>query len=813
MEQYHIYEKNQVSVFKIILLFYATIQAMKRFSFIILFISFFLVSLNASAQVNPSLCTPEGVFKTPNTGSFALDNDEISRAGKALSWMYSMMEPLGNQATGGTIRLSQNYDFSHTGVVQGSYTLDNPQSHPLHTLTPLTLTSHNVLSDTYRGTVSGLARGISSSGTHEVRAYLFTDSEYLQENVVPASVGADGSWNIDLSPVDSSFAGAWHFRLYEKASQNQIGESWPQPVIRENLDVALYAVTDKEYFTDRIRASSDGTFRFNQAAPGTKRVKLIDTRGTLVESDDKILAVYNGRTGIVRSYELSPDDVGYGTAFQERGYVYDQALVLSSSLLTNNQSRSAELAKGLLMFQNKDGAFHFSAPQLAPTETDAILRTGAHSIALYSLLQFIEKYPNDPNITSYKTGAQKALGYLETLRSKSGPQQGLYLGGSGRYVNDIFQNYTIPWASTEHNLDTLHALRKAGLVLKNTQYTAKADALEKVILTKLWNPETKRFYQGYSAEAPDVADALDTASWGSIALASVPDSEKSLLSLERLDIYEHTDPATNISGWGPYSSLGGYPGAVPTVWFEGSFGVLMAYARNNFPESYAKILDVLKKGQLSSGAFPYASSFDQKYEIITSPAIASTAWYVLATVGRDSFWSECRYQKPVKETPPPPPKPIEAQTTFDTGSRKRCDDPKANNYSQSLFAIPDNTLCMYSSVEKTQDQTILPQETKSSENQEPTEIGVEVPVSQNETPFITQEYIGDNNLMVEYMGNNDFESLQKENVWKTLKTKIQNGTLTFKDFFLLLWTAFLNFLNFIWNLLKSLFYFIINLFS
>jgi hypothetical protein len=109
------------------------------------------------------------------------------------------------------------------------------------------------------------------------------------------------------------------------------------------------------------------------------------------------------------------------------------------------------------------------------------------------------------------------------MLSESGDNAGLYLGGTGRYIEDILDpNYIIPWASTEHNINTWHTLYLAGKVLGNSSYTNAAETLKQAIVSKLWNPSLHRFNQGYE----DTADALDINSWGAIFLNAVGEYDK-----------------------------------------------------------------------------------------------------------------------------------------------------------------------------------------------------------------------------------------------------------------------------------------------
>lgn len=726
------------------------------YSFVVIS-SFFLspVFLNAQ-EVNSNLCVSGDVFQTPASGLFQLDGDEESRARDAMDWIYSMMEPLGSTSNGGEINFDQLYDFDYIGEINGTYSLNVPTDFPVINPSPLVVVNPLDLQDSYRGIVNGVAQGVSSIGTHEVRAYLYTDAEYPQL-VTPGSVAADGSWSMDLSSVPVGFSGAWRFRLYEIATDTQIGESWPRVDVLQNLEIGLYSVTDAEYLSFKQEVLPEGVYSFENSFTGTKRVKLINNNGTLTETDDIVLDASTAGTGLVRSYELFPGDVGYGTSFQERTYSYDQALAVSSALSLDENTRAKELVDGLIQLQHvggtADGAFYFSGPQLSPSSTDPILRTGAHSIALYSLLHYIESSPTDPDISLYINSANRALNYLDTLLVTTGAQEGLYLGGSGRYVADVYEDYVIPWVSTEHNLDTWHVFKKAEKVLGNSLYKTKAENLQSAMLEKLWNSGTNRFYQGHGPTDPDTADALDTSSWGSMMLIGINDIEKAQSSIARIGIYEYTDVETGITGWGPYSDLGGYPGSTPNVWYEGSFGVLMAYARNNLGTLYQSTLDDLKRGQLTSGAFRYATETDSRYEIITAPSVASTAWYILGTVGRDDFWQECSHVSPELK---------KNSSKGDSSVKFVCSDIEALNYER--FGRTNNDLCEYTEGEVVTEnfipESILVSQIPNPSNFPAVDIGTEkLVVSNLEIPIIEDEFLTDQSIQTRFQDTSNLNPI------------------------------------------------------
>ena len=335
------------------------------------------------------------------------------------------------------------------------------------------------------------------------------------------------------------------------------------------------------------------------------------------------------------------------------------------------------------------------------------------------MLKYIQAYPTGPLVTEATQSVVDAFAYTDTkLVTAPGLQQGLYTGGNGLYnVGGTTFNpaYVIPWASTEHNLDMWHTLTLAARVLGGG-YQAQADNLKDAIVNNLWDTSTNRFYQGIAdATTPDTADALDTSSWGAIFLSAIGDYEKAGQALDRVEIYKHT--RSGVTGYAPYDPAGQYPGATPTVWFEGTYGVSLSFLRAGLYNEYLESLAQSEDFQSADGSFVYATDLVTTYEISDYDSVASTAWYVLATTGRDDFWVECEtVSQPadgssVDDFYTTNGSPAVPATSSGGGSGKAtraCRDPEASNY--ETFGRSTPSLCEYNTPENSSEYTKFTQD-------------------------------------------------------------------------------------------------------
>lgn len=593
-------------------------------------------------------CQSNGSYADITTGSAALTTADQTRATSAMNWLASMTGTRTTVTTASTVTPSAEFATNYTGPISGTFTLTGA-TYPTKNDASIQVDSPVTVPDTYAGVISGKVLITPTPNRWIIQVYKLTGSGEVQVAKQALADGTTGDFTIDLSTISSPPTGTWELGILDaNASYAPYGTKWPSASYYNGLQVQQKIITDTIYDWSTTLALADGTFTFPDSQNGKKLFRLVDT------ATGNILAEHVVTTGLIRSFKLDASDPAYGTAFEDQSYVYDQALALFAAIGSNNQTLADQLASGLLNFQQTSGpltgGFVFAAPQLSPTYRDAQIRSGAHAIATDALLSYIGKYPNVSGIATYQAAAHSALTFIDGLLSSSGTTTGLYLGGYGDYsgTGGAFNpSVVIPWASTEHNIDIWQAFTKASKVLGNStvNYTQKAATLNAAMVSKLYSTSEHRYYQGMQPGGVDTSDPLDVNSWGAMQMYSSGRYDEALQALTRLDAFKFTSQAT--TGYGPFYDSAGYPGAVPTVWFEGSYGVALAQYHVGNYDSYRTLLDTLAPGQQGDGSFKYATDEDATYGITTRKSVASTAWYVLATTGRSAIWNLCQYNPPV----------------------------------------------------------------------------------------------------------------------------------------------------------------------
>jgi hypothetical protein len=613
-------------------------------------------------------CQSDGTFASQSTGPAAITSSDLSHVAAANTWLAGQMQPDVNIVTSSTITPDQDYTSSYTGATSGSFDL---QGRTYSTTNPATIVvdSPATVPDSYRGVIDGHVTETPTPNRWIIQAYKDNNGVISQVPVQALADGTTGDFSIDLTNVDPSYTGQWMLGILDASnSYAEYGVKWPAPTQYVNLVVQELVVTDTTYLWATTPATTDGRFSFPNDQVGSKIFRLVES------STGDVLAQAFDNTGLIRSYEYQVGEEGYGTGIQDMTYLYDQATALYAAVSQNEASTASSLASGLLLMQTTSGAhtggFVFAAPQLSPSYSDPYYRTGADAIAVDALLAYINEYPSDPNIATYKAAAVSGLNFLQSTYSSTGATAGLYLGGFGNYSGNpqVFDpTYVVTFASTEHNIDVWHAFTDASRILGNspTNYTLLATNLNNAIQAGLYNTSAHRFNQGINSGLPDVGDPLDTNTWGSIQMYATGNVNEAQLALAHLSVFDRT--VGGIEGYTPFYDTTDYPGAVPNVWFEGSFGAALAQFDAGNYGAYRTLLNQLTPAQQTDGSFRYAQAVDDTYGIGISESVASTAWYILATVGRGTIWNNCDYDAldVATTTPVTPTTPV---TTSDTST-------------------------------------------------------------------------------------------------------------------------------------------------
>ena len=641
-------------------------------------------------------CQSDGTYADVTSGSGAITANDQTHAAAALSWLDSMTGTRTHVTTASTVTPTTEYADNYTGSITGTFNLTGA-TYPVKSDASIEIDSPTTVPDNYAGIIQGKVLVAPTPSRWIIQVYKRTAGGDVQVAKQALADGTTGQFTIDLSDVVSPPTGKWAFGILDaNASYAEYGTKWPSPTYYNGLEVQQKVITDTIYDWSTTKALTDGTFSFPNSQTGKKLFRLVDT------ASGNVLAEHVVPTGLIRSYKLDPSDPAYGTAFEDQSYVYDQAVALFAAIGSNDQALADKLAGGLLAFQQTTGAhaggFVFAAPQLSPSYRDEQYRTGAHAIATNALLSYIQKYPNATNIATYQTAAENALTFLDGLLSSSGTTSGLYLGGYGDYTGpsgSFDPSVVIPWASTEHNIDIWNTFVQASKVLGNApvNYTQKAATLNAAIVGKLYSTQEHRYYQGMQPSGIDTSDPLDVNSWGAMQMYSSGRYDEALQALARLTPFKFT--SHGVTGYAPFYDSAGYPGAVPTVWFEGSFGVALALYHVGDYDNYRSVLSSLAAGQQSDGSFQYATDEDSNYSITTREAVASTAWYILATTGRSAIWNVCQYNPPTdpisNPSTPAAPSTTASRPTASSTSGDTSQVMESNNTSSDASTSTDNS--------------------------------------------------------------------------------------------------------------------------
>lgn len=484
---------------------------------------------------------------------------------KSLNFIRSQLAPLMQATSPSTITLDDTYQpaqastksnsgwlFGGIGQVSGKFTLSGVVKSgttntgwvfpPYHSaeheqLCPITITTPVAsIPDTYRGTIAGTVSGLGGSTLYKVQAYKRTDIDY--STGVFGDISATGTFSFSLAAVPP-MSGEWRFAVVLRTtSAGQVGAKWPQDITHKNYILEHREIREANYLIESQPAQVNGLFRFTYPILGRQQIRLIDTL------TGRVIAQYTDLTGCIRSFVVNPGQPGYGTAFAEQCYVYDQGVALSTTIAINDATTGRELLKGLLLLQTEggvdDGGFIYSAQQLSPTYGAPVYRTGSHAVALYSLLHFMD-VAREGHKAVYRNAAIRALNWLETqltlLEAPFGAYAGLYRGGSGAYSSEISvfrradQDLHIDWAVAEVNFAVWHALNLASRVISQEPYATRASLLKNKILELLWNSDLGRFNRSYQSDGPDESESLALHGAGALWLHAVGLDEQARLTL------------------------------------------------------------------------------------------------------------------------------------------------------------------------------------------------------------------------------------------------------------------------------------------
>jgi hypothetical protein len=289
----------------------------------------------------------------------------------------------------------------------------------------------------------------------------------------------------------------------------------------------------------------------------------------------------------------------------------------------------------------------------------------------------------------------RMLNFLLTLQSSAADLTGglLYLG-YGKYQDPGYQ--FIPGlqnaASTEHNVDAYFAFKRAANILPTAAVqlvkagaitsdeavsmnstaatvSAAADTISTALLTNLYiapDADPGHFAEGASVAGLDTAQALDASgTWSALFCHAIGDDTKAaeclkfvyqkfylegrqILTSSVASSYNQAYQQTrSFDGFKTYNdSAGGYSGSPPSVWQEGTWGMITALLRtSSVPEvsSYFAAVEGSLEGfltKLVSGQREVRSTTGDgslinyslaarglPYEFVVWPSFTATAWF------------------------------------------------------------------------------------------------------------------------------------------------------------------------------------------
>jgi hypothetical protein len=372
------------------------------------------------------------------------------------------------------------------------------------------------------------------------------------------------------------------------------------------------------------------------------------------------------RRRLMLSYTIPEDDPVYQYLFS-RSFTYDDAIGAIAFTMTENYREAEFVLSAMSRVIRSDGSFWFvyNTHNSWPNEDDhegSMVRTGATAWAGYAFTFYLKTriredaffLEEDPIAGEYLEKAESIARYMLNHRvsDPSDMRHGLVTGGEGTYkliLQDTggrpmeqYDESSVSWVSTEHNIDSYFFLKDLALLTNKSEYKEAAQAIHNGLF-RIWSDKYGQFYRGIRSNHIDKALPLDCASWGALFLFSAGDTKRANRCIEtsRTNFFsEHR----GITGYKPYyrgplyddeevnSYYSGRLGTsswkdIDLVWGEGSFGVASAQIKAGNPEAALTILESLLPTQVGGG-FRY-STVDIPYQFSTYPSVASTAWFVI----------------------------------------------------------------------------------------------------------------------------------------------------------------------------------------
>lgn len=440
--------------------------------------------------------------------------------------------------------------------------------------------------------------------------------------------------------------------------------------------INLYSLVigDAEYLTDTVKLWVDdyglakkGVWHTGKSFLGRKICKAVYTSTSgekqIVGISDANNTYHTGR--LPASYLIPQDDPQYnkdgssalgmyGYMLNSRSWVYDAGLALLVFVTAGEYDICKEMLGRLSDEQNTDGSWNFSYDLYIGQLFEGYVRTGAIGWLVWGACYYTLVTGDE----SFNDMLERAGQFLLNMQinDEKDPRHGLLRGGYGTYnMSDYsYEPTEIEWCSTEHNCSCLQALTGLSLVLGDDRYFDAAMKVKESLISKLYDFDNNRFYQGINTGVPDKAWALDCTTWsGKIALNILNDTLPKKCLATSIDAYFvqdcHIVQSTEkdryntayssdhaFSGFKPYSDreTGDYIGAPTLVWSEGTLGAaLLALYVGEYDKAKAYVDEMieLQNANGSTGGVLYVTATygELPWEFHAWESLVSSAWLYL----------------------------------------------------------------------------------------------------------------------------------------------------------------------------------------
>ncbi|HYP25855.1 MAG TPA: hypothetical protein VE262_03970 [Blastocatellia bacterium] len=268
--------------------------------------------------------------------------------------------------------------------------------------------------------------------------------------------------------------------------------------------------------------------------------------------------------------------------------------------------------------------------------------TGSVAWAAIGLLTYHEKAGS----AQYLQSARLMAEWIEGRRRNTG--EGGYRGGfeglddpSQEFPNDPA---TLPWASTEHNMDAYVVFTKLFKITGEPVWKERADHARRFI-EAMWDADRRCFFAGMKDAATIDRDSLllDVQAW---AVLTQPDGLSRFPSVLRCAEMHHRTEKDGLIGFDFNDDRDG-------VWLEGTAHMAVAYARAGEPGKSEEVLAQLRLAQRSArnsnGRGLPAASHDEvttglaqqdgrsRLSLFSRLHVGATGWHAFAELKANPF--------------------------------------------------------------------------------------------------------------------------------------------------------------------------------